>query len=162
MPRLLAIILLGLVLCVSATSAFAVRPDEILADPKLEARARAISSELRCMVCQNESIDDSNADLAHDIRVLVRARLKAGDSDQQVIDYLVSRYGEFVLLRPRFSARNFLLWAMPVIVLAAGGIGFLAYARRGAGSGSAPQPEGPADLSADEKRRLTKILDKGD
>ena len=101
--------------------AFAVQPGEVLADPALEARARALSAELRCMVCQNQSIDDSDAELAHDLRVLVRERLTAGDSDAEVIDYVVSRYGEFVLLKPRFSLRNALLWGAPVLLLLAGG-----------------------------------------
>ncbi|TIU70171.1 MAG: cytochrome c-type biogenesis protein CcmH, partial [Mesorhizobium sp.] len=93
-----------------AGAALAVKPDEVLADPALEARARTLSEQLRCMVCQNQSIDDSDADLARDLRVLVRQRLVAGDTDRQVIDYIVSRYGEFVLLKPRFSLRNALLW----------------------------------------------------
>ena len=101
--------------------ALAVLPGEMLADPALEARARALSGELRCMVCQNQSIDDSDADLAHDLRVLVRERLAAGDSDEEVIDYVVSRYGEFVLLKPRFSLRNALLWTAPVLLLVVGG-----------------------------------------
>ncbi len=98
----------------------AVQPDEVLADPALEARARMLSAELRCMVCQNQSIDDSDAELAHDLRVLVRERLTAGDSDEEVIDYVVSRYGEFVLLKPRFSLRNALLWGTPVLLLVIG------------------------------------------
>jgi cytochrome c-type biogenesis protein CcmH len=109
----------------------AVQPDEILADPALEARARSLSHELRCMVCQNQSIDDSNADLARDLRVLVRERLQAGDTDEQVIDYVVARYGEFVLLKPRFSWRNALLWGTPVVLLLAGGVFILLSARRG-------------------------------
>ncbi|TJW42984.1 MAG: cytochrome c-type biogenesis protein CcmH, partial [Mesorhizobium sp.] len=91
---------------VFAGAAFAVRPDEVLTDPALEARARALSEGLRCMVCQNQSIDESDADLARDLRIVVRQRLVAGDTDQQVMDYIVSRYGEFVLLKPRFSLRN--------------------------------------------------------
>src|SRR5215813_1628829 len=98
----------------------AVQPDEILPDPALEARARALSHELRCMVCQNQSIDDSEAPLAHDLRVLVRDRLKAGDSDSQVIDFLVARYGEFVLLRPRFEWHTAPLWLAPIGLLLAG------------------------------------------
>jgi cytochrome c-type biogenesis protein CcmH len=100
--------------------ALAVRPDEMLADPAMEARARAISAELRCLVCQNQSIDDSDADLAHDLRVLVRDRLKAGDSDAGVKDYLVQRYGDYVLLRPRFTLGNALLWAAGPIALLGG------------------------------------------
>ncbi len=98
----------------------AVKPDEMLADPALEARARALSEGLRCMVCQNQSIDESDADLARDLRLLVRERLKAGDTDQQVVDYIVSRYGEFVLLKPRFEFRTMLLWGAPVLLLLAG------------------------------------------
>ena len=96
-----------------AAPAFAVEPDEVLSDPVLEVRARALSKELRCMVCQNQSIDDSEAPLARDLRILVRERLQAGDSDRQVIDFLVARYGEFVLLRPRFSSHTALLWLGP-------------------------------------------------
>jgi len=110
--------------------AWAVRPDEMLSDPALEARARALSKELRCLVCQNESIDDSNADLAHDLRVLVRDRIKKGDTDQQALDYLVARYGEFVLLKPRFDLSNAALWGTPVVLLLAGGLFMFAGARR--------------------------------
>ncbi|RWP51714.1 cytochrome c-type biogenesis protein [Mesorhizobium sp.] len=112
-----------------AGAALAVKPDEVLADPALETRARTLSEELRCMVCQNQSIDESDADLARDLRVLVRQRLVAGDTDQQVIDYIVSRYGEFVLLKPRFSLRNALLWGTPVLLLLAGGIFIVLTAR---------------------------------
>src|SRR5512142_1305724 len=104
-------------------AAFAVRPDEMLKDPVLEARARHLSEELRCMVCQNQSIDDSEAPLAHDLRVLVRQRLEAGDSDGQVLDYLVARYGEFVLLRPPLKSYTLLLWGLPPLALLAGLIG---------------------------------------
>jgi len=112
-----------------AGAAQAVKPDEILADPALEARARALSEGLRCMVCQNQSIDESDADLARDLRILVRQRLSAGDADQQVMDYIVSRYGEFVLLQPRFSLRNALLWGTPVLLLLAGGVFIVLTAR---------------------------------
>src|ERR1043165_3733402 len=118
-----ATLLRGLALAValaSATPAFAVTPDEILPDPQLEARARALSHELRCMVCQNQSIDESDAPLAHDLRVLVRERLKAGDSDSQVIDFLVARYGEFVLLKPRFEWHTAPLWLAPGVLLLIG------------------------------------------
>src|SRR5690606_4070983 len=117
MSRLKATILAAVLVLASSFAAHAVRPDEVLADPALEARARGISAELRCMVCQNQSIDDSDADLAHDLRVLVRERLKAGDTDQEVVDYIVSRYGEFVLLKPRFNLRNALLWTAPLLIL---------------------------------------------
>jgi cytochrome c-type biogenesis protein CcmH len=104
-----------------STASFAVGPDEILADPALEARARTISKELRCLVCQNQSIDDSEADLAKDLRRVVRERLKAGDSDQQVVDYMVARYGNFVRMTPPFEADTIPLWFGPFWVLAIGG-----------------------------------------
>ena len=106
-------IFLLLVLLFAPIHAFAVNPDEVLADPALEHRARTLSSELRCMVCQNQSIDDSNAELARDLRLVVRERLVNGDSDEQVLDYVVSRYGEFVLLKPRLSAKTLILWGAP-------------------------------------------------
>lgn len=147
-----------IILATMALPASGVQPDEVLEDPALEARARDISAELRCMVCQNQSIDDSDADLAKDLRVLVRDRLKEGDSDEEVLDYVVSRYGEFVLLRPAFTAQNFLLWAMPLIVLVIGAAGFFAYVRRGPASAGAAS----AELSAEERQRLTKILGEDD
>jgi cytochrome c-type biogenesis protein CcmH len=133
--------------------AHAVRPDEMLPDPALEARARDISKDLRCLVCRNQSIDDSEADLAHDLRVLVRQRLSAGDSDRQVVDYIVSRYGDFVLLKPPFDAATWLLWGGPLLVLVIGGIGVRRFVRRQA-TATAPPP-----LSADEERRLAAMLD---
>src|SRR5882724_13701438 len=121
-----------------AAPAFAVQPDEILADPVLEGRARTLSQELRCMVCQNQSIDDSDAPLAKDLRVLVRERIAAGDSDGQVIDFLVARYGEFVLLKPRFERRTLLLWLVPPLLLIGGGIAlWLHNQRRGKGETAA-------------------------
>jgi len=111
----LLIVVMGL-----ASPAFAVQPNELLDDPALERRARSISAELRCMVCQNQSIDDSDAELARDLRVLVRERLVSGDTDDQVYDYVVSRYGEFVLLRPRLSIQTLALWAAPILVMGAG------------------------------------------
>src|SRR4051812_28506709 len=148
--RRLAIILFALTVSVPA---IAVQPDEILKDPALEERARALSQELRCMVCQNQSIDDSDAPLARDLRVLVRERLSAGDSDGQVIDFLVARYGEFVLLRPRMSLHTVLLWGAPFAVLIIGAIGFLAARRRAASSE-------PARLTAEEESRVNALLDK--
>jgi cytochrome c-type biogenesis protein CcmH len=115
---------------VAAPSAIAVEPNEVLADPALEARARALSKELRCMVCQNQSIDDSDAPLARDLRILVREHLQAGESDRQVIDFLVARYGEFVLLRPRFSWHTALLWLGPAAILVIGVCGIIVLARR--------------------------------
>lgn len=138
-------------------AAFAVTPDEMLKNPVLEARARHISSELRCMVCQNESIDDSAAPLAHDIRVLVRQRLVKGDTDQQVIDYLVARYGEFVLLKPRFELHTLLLWGLPPAALLLGAIGiFFAVRRRRNGTSE------PAALSADEQQRVSALMGRAD
>ena len=134
-----------------AGAAQAVKPDEVLADPALEARARALSEGLRCMVCQNQSIDESDADLARDLRILVRQRLAAGDTDQQVMDYIVSRYGEFVLLKPRFSLRNALLWGTPVLLLLAGGAFILLSAR-------SRRPASGSTLSAEETAALEKIL----
>jgi cytochrome c-type biogenesis protein CcmH/NrfF len=115
---------------VAGLPAFAVTPDEVLPDAALEARARAISAELRCMICQNQSIDDSDAELARDLRVLVRQRLVAGDSDGEVLDYVVSRYGEFVLLRPRLNWRNALLWGTPALLLIVGGSYILVASRK--------------------------------
>lgn len=120
----------ALALSTGVMPAWAVRPDEMLSNPALEARARALSRELRCLVCQNESIDDSSADLAHDLRVLVRDRIKKGDTDRQALAYIVARYGEFVLLKPRFDLRNAALWGTPVVLLLAGGLFMLLGARR--------------------------------
>ncbi|MBX3568774.1 MAG: cytochrome c-type biogenesis protein CcmH [Rhizobiaceae bacterium] len=148
--RRLRLLGLALLLCLAAApQALAVTPQEVLADPALEARARAISAELRCMVCQNQSIDDSDADLAHDLRVLVRERLVAGDSDRAVVDYVVSRYGEFVLLKPRMSLRNALLWATPVVILLLGaGAAAAALRRRRPAPSAALSPGEEAALSA--------------
>lgn len=135
-----------------ASPALAVQPDEILTDPKLEQRARDLSLGLRCLVCQNQSIDDSDAPLARDLRVLVRERLKAGDSDAEVIDFVVARYGEFVLLKPRLGWHTLLLWLAPVLaLLIAGGI-----VLRGM---RAKRPTAPAALSAEEQRKLKALLD---
>lgn len=123
----LLLVLLGLLV---GRGALAVEPDEILPDPHLEARARTISGELRCLVCQNQSIDDSAAPLARDLRLLVRERLKAGDSDVQVINYLVQRFGEFILLRPRFNSQTLLLWIAPFATLLLGALGIFIVMRR--------------------------------
>jgi len=136
--------------------ALAVTPDEMLKDPALEARARHLSQELRCMVCQNQSIDDSEAPLAHDLRVLVRDRLNAGDSDTQVLDFLVARYGKFVLLKPRFELRTLLLWALPPFALIAGLIGLVVALRRRKSFRTEPEP-----LSAAEQRRLATLVEPG-
>src|SRR6201990_1887875 len=118
------------VVAIGASSARAVRPDEVMSDPAREARARSLSRELRCMVCQNQSIDDSDAPLARDLRLLVRERIAAGDSDAQVIDFLVARYGEFVLLKPRFERQTLVLWLVPPFLLGAGGLALYLQARR--------------------------------
>jgi cytochrome c-type biogenesis protein CcmH len=137
-----------------ATPLHAVQVDEILPDPALEARAREISHELRCMVCQNQSIDDSEAPLARDLRLLVRERLKAGDSDNQVLDYMVARYGEFVLLKPRMNWHTAILWGAPLAILLAGlcAIGF-SVLRRSAG----PPLAESAALSEAERQKLSVI-----
>ena len=136
-----------------AGPAIAVEPGEALANAALEARARAISAGLRCLVCQNQSIDDSNAPLAKDLRVLVRERLSAGDSDSAATAYIVARYGEFVLLRPPVNERTLLLWVTPVLALL--GIGYGLSRARGRGQGRAAAT---AALSAEEERRLADIL----
>jgi cytochrome c-type biogenesis protein CcmH len=148
------VILLAAMMGLAAASALAIEPGERLADPALEARARALSGELRCLVCQNQSIDDSNADLAHDLRVLIRERLSAGDSDAQVLQFMVHRYGDFILLRPPVKPETYLLWFGPFMVLALGALGAGLYLRR---SRRAPQ-QAPAPLSPDEQRRLQKLL----
>ena len=147
-------LLLAVVLMLLAAPAFAVNPDEVLADPVLEARAGALSAELRCMVCQNQSIDDSNADLAKDLRLLVRERIIDGDSDEAVLNYIVSRYGEFVLLKPRLGIKTVLLWGAPVLLVLAGGFSLLVFARRRAG-----KPTG-SSLTADEQAKLSELLKK--
>ncbi len=134
----------------------AVEPNEMLQNPALEARARALSKELRCMVCQNQSIDDSEAPLAHDLRVLVRERLKAGDSDAAVIDFLVARYGEFVLLRPRLSWHTALLWGLPPAALLIGIVALIIVVRRR--RRSTPAAAEAAQLSPAEEARLADLL----
>jgi cytochrome c-type biogenesis protein CcmH len=147
---------LALLPCLAlAGAAHAVEPGERLADPPLEARARAISRELRCVVCQNESIDDSNAGLAHDLRLLLRERLAAGDSDQQARDFLVRRYGEFVLLKPRVEPWTWALWFGPPAVLALGALAVaLRWRRR-------DDAAAPAPLSEAERQRLQRLLEEG-
>lgn len=135
--------------------AYSVQPDEVLPDPALEARARAISEGLRCLVCQNQSIDDSDAPLAKDLRLLVRERLKAGDSDEEIMDFVVARYGEFVLLKPRLSRHTLILWfATPAVFAAALLLIWLGYRRR-----KSAAAQGLAPLSANEARRLKHLLD---
>lgn len=147
-------IVLAAMLGLAATAALAVEPGERLADPALEARARALGGELRCLVCQNQSIDDSNADLAHDLRVLIRERLSAGDTDAQVLQFMVRRYGDFILLKPPVKPDTYLLWFGPFAVLALGALGAVVYLRR---SRAAPQ-QVPAPLSPEEQRRLKTLL----
>jgi cytochrome c-type biogenesis protein CcmH len=142
------------VLLAPLTSAFAVMPDERLADPALEARARAISSQLRCLVCRNETIDDSSADLAHDLRVLVRERLQAGDSDRQVIAFVTARYGDYVLLNPPVKPETYLLWFGPAILLVLAGAGAALHVRRRRAAAEATA----APLSEEERRRLAALL----
>jgi cytochrome c-type biogenesis protein CcmH len=134
----------------------AVEPGEMLSDPALEARAREISKELRCLVCQNQSIDDSSADLARDLRLIVRQRLTAGDSDAQVLQYVTDRYGDFVLLRPPVRPATLLLWLAPPLLLAAGVVLSLAYLRRRRQSAEPARP-----LTDDERRRLDELLQTG-
>lgn len=150
-----AVLILLFMLCVPA-AVLAVEPGEALDDPALEQRARDLSLGLRCLVCQNQSIDDSNAPLAKDLRLLVRDRLKAGDSDGEVIDYVVARYGEFVLLRPRFSWRTLALWLGPFLLLAGGAFAIYRAQRRSANA--EPARTAPVALSSAEKRKLAKLL----
>jgi cytochrome c-type biogenesis protein CcmH len=147
-----AAVLLVLLLLTGARPGLAIEPGEQLADPALEARARAISHEIRCLVCQNENIDESGADLARDLRHLVRERLTAGDGDQTVRDYLVARYGDFVLLRPPLKPKTYLLWFAPPAILLLAGLGLLfRYRRRRTASG--PQP-----LDETERQALARLL----
>jgi cytochrome c-type biogenesis protein CcmH len=148
----LAFLLLTLAL---ASPSWAVNPDEVLDDPVLENRARILSKELRCMVCQNQSIDDSNAELARDLRVLVRDRLVAGDSDEAVLDYVVSRYGEFVLLKPRFTVQTLMLWGGPALILLIGGVAMAVLSR---GRSRAASATGTSRLSEAEQLELAKLL----
>jgi cytochrome c-type biogenesis protein CcmH len=139
-------------LAVGMAPAGAVLPDEMLEDPALEERARALSTQLRCLVCQNQSIDDSNAALARELRILLRERLVAGDTDQEILDYLVSRYGQFVLLKPEFNALTAFLWAAPALLLVGGGFLAVRTIRRRSA------PAGGAELTPEEERRLKQIL----
>jgi cytochrome c-type biogenesis protein CcmH len=148
---LFAIVVLG------GSPAHAVQPDEIMSDTAKEARARDLSRELRCMVCQNQSIDDSEAPLARDLRLLVRERIAAGDSDAQVIDFLVARYGEFVLLKPRLNPHTWLLWLMPPLALAGGGLALWNYGRRRVKSGPT-EDASLFKLTADEEARLERLI----
>jgi cytochrome c-type biogenesis protein CcmH len=149
MSAIVALVLLA------APAAYAVQPDEIMSDPVKEARARDLSRELRCMVCQNQSIDDSDAPLARDLRLLVRERIAAGDSNSQVLDFLVARYGDFVLLKPRFERQTMLLWLLAPLLLAGGGFALWRQNRRRAQAGAeVPQPP----LTPDEQAQLAALM----
>ena len=154
--RALSLLLFAFVL-MQAVPAQAVQPDEILPDAKLEERARHLSRELRCMVCQNQSIDDSDAPLARDLRLLVRERIASGDSDNQVIDFLVARYGEFVLLKPRFTPHTLLLWLLPPFALAGGGLALWFYSRRRSNNSGSPT-DAALHLTEEEEARLERLL----
>ena len=147
---------LVLILMLLATPLMAVEPDEVLSDPVLEQRALDLSKDLRCPVCQSESIDESNAPISKDLRLLVRERLVEGDSDAEVIDYIVARYGEFVLLKPTFGGANWVLWAAGPLMLLLSSLVGIAYLR-GRSRAQAPQDEGLSDA---EKAALRDILDK--
>jgi cytochrome c-type biogenesis protein CcmH len=138
----------------AVTPALAVNPDEMLSNPVLEERAREISKELRCLVCQNQSIDDSDAELAHDLRVLVRERLVAGDDNQEVIDYIVARYGDYVLLNPPLKPETYILWASPAVLVVLAILAVFAFYRRKKRDGSPAS----ASLSKDEQKRLDELL----
>jgi cytochrome c-type biogenesis protein CcmH len=156
LKRLLAFAF-AVILTMACPAAHAVQPDEIMPDPAKEARARDLSRELRCMVCQNQSIDDSEAPLARDLRLLVRERIAAGDSDSQVIDFLVARYGEFVLLKPRFNLHTLLLWLLPPLALAGGGLALWRYSRR---RSKFPDTEDQRllKLTPEEEARLERLI----
>jgi cytochrome c-type biogenesis protein CcmH len=157
MRKLIAISAVLLLAAFAAPAAYAVQPDEIMSDPAKEARARDLSRELRCMVCQNQSIDDSDAPLARDLRLLVRERIATGDSDSQVIDFLVARYGEFVLLKPRFTPHTVLLWLLPPLALIGGGLALWFYSRRRSNAGTAADPS-LLHLTDEEEARLERLL----
>ena len=157
--RLLSVMLMAFALASAMPAAHAVEPDEVLADPQLELRARDLSAVLRCLVCRNQSIDDSNAPLARDLRLLVRERLKAGDTDAQVRDFVVARYGDFVLLKPPFSVTTLLLWIAPLLAL----LGAIALAWRTFGDASEAKPARAASrpLTAEEEAKLKKLVGPG-
>jgi cytochrome c-type biogenesis protein CcmH len=151
---MIRLVLAAFLALATALPAMAVLPDEVLEDPALEARARALSAEIRCLVCQNESIDASNADLARDLRILVRERLVTGDTDQEVLDFLVARYGDFVLLRPPVNSATLLLWFGPALVLILAGTMIVLRTRNGRRADAGPQA-----LTPEEKARLDALLD---
>ncbi|WP_420419071.1 cytochrome c-type biogenesis protein [Pacificispira sp.] len=142
----------------AATPGMAVLPDEILDDPALEARAREISKDIRCLVCQNQSIDDSNADLARDLRIIVRERLVAGDSNAEVKRYLVDRYGDYVLLTPPMALGTILLWVGPFVFVALGAVAVFVWFRGRSVATAGPRMAESAGLSAEERRRIDSLL----
>jgi cytochrome c-type biogenesis protein CcmH len=156
-PAQLLACLFAVSVMVGCSAAYAVQPDEIMSDPAKELRARDLSRELRCMVCQNQSIDDSEAPLARDLRLLVRERIAAGDSDAQVLDFLVARYGEFVLLKPRVEPHTLLLWLLPPLALAGGGVALWINGRRRSKSAAAGDGS-TVKLTADEEARLQQLI----
>ena len=156
MKRILAALVVAIGVA-GLSPAYAVQPDEIMSDPAKESRARDLSRELRCMVCQNQSIDDSEAPLARDLRLLVRERIAAGDSDAQVMDFLVARYGEFVLLKPRLKPHTLLLWLLPPLALAGGGLALWIHNRRRSRS-AVSDDQSPFKLTAEEEARLERLI----
>ncbi len=154
MKAVVCALLLALAVAFAPPPGGAVEPDEMLADPVLEARARAISKGLRCLVCQNQSIDDSGAELARDLRILVRERLQAGASDEEVMRFAVERYGDFVLLKPPFKPATYALWFGPLLIFIAAATGLALYFRRRRGGAITP----PASLSEEEERRVKALL----
>ena len=154
---LLRIAFLAIAMLAGLSSAYAVQPDEIMADPVKESRARDLSRELRCMVCQNQSIDDSEAPLARDLRLLVRERIAAGDSDAQVMDFLVARYGEFVLLKPRFVSHTWFLWLLTPLLFAGSAVALWIHYRRR--DKTAPQDDDTArPLTAAEREQIERLI----
>ena len=153
MKRLLVLMLFALVFAIPM-AAYAVQPDEVMPNAAQELRARNLSRELRCMVCQNQSIDDSDAPLARDLRLLVRERIKAGDSDDKVLDFLVARYGEFVLLKPRFNPHTLVLWLLPPLALIGGGFALWMHQRRRLRNAS----RADLTLTADEEARVRTLI----
>jgi len=157
MRKFLSVVLVAMTFVLfTQGSVRAVEPSEMLDDPKLEARARALSKNLRCLVCQNESIDESNADLAKDLRILLRERLKAGDTDEKAVQYLVDRYGEYVLLKPRFAPHTLVLWIGPFLVLLIGAYALWRARRKVVTALTVRKVE--ADLSEEERQRLEELL----
>lgn len=161
--RLRALAAAALLSAAVTVPALAVQPDEMLEDPALEARAREVSKELRCVVCQNENIDESNAELARDMRLLVRDRIVKGDSNEEILQFMVDRYGDYVLLEPPFKASTYALWFGPVLfLLMAGGAAFAFYRARGGAPAAGPVAGKPAELTPEERRRLDALLRDGD